>query len=185
MCGQSGCLPVTRTSRPLLTESEDMSFVYLLFFARLFYNARVLLGGGVELRVFVSVIAIFVSLVVVQLLSCVRLFVTPWTVAHPVSLSFTISRTWLKLMSIESMMPSNHFILCRPLLLPSLCPSIRVFSYESALRIRWLKCWSFSISSFNDYSGLIFFRIDWFDLLAVQGILKNLLQHHSLKASVL
>ena len=91
----------------------------------------------------------------------------------------------LKLMSIQSVMPSNHLVLCRPLLLSSIFPSIRVFSNESALHIRWPKYWSFSISPFNEYSGLISFRIDWFDLLAVQGTLKSLLQHHSSKASIL
>ena len=101
--------------------------------------------------------------------------VTPWTVAHQASLSITNSRSLPRLMSIESVMPSNHLILCRPLLLlPSVFPSVRVFSNESALRIRWPKDWSFSISPSNDYSGLISFRIDWFDLLAVQGTLKSL-----------
>ena len=123
---------------------------------------------------------------VVQLLSRVRLFSTPWTAAHQASLSFTISWSLLKVMSIESVMPSNHLILYHPLLLlPSIFPSIRVFSNESALCIRWPKFWSFSISPSNEYSGVTFFRIDWFDLLAVQGTLKNLLQHHILKASIL
>ena len=110
------------------------------------------------------------------------------TVAHQASLSFTISWSFLKLMSIESLMPSNHLILCRPLfLLPSIFPSIRVFYNELALHIRWPKDWSFSfsISPSNDYSGLISFRMDWLDLLAVQGTLKSLLQHHSSKTSVL
>ena len=117
----------------------------------------------------------------VQLLSHVQLFVTPWTEAHQPSLSITNSQSLLKLMSVESVMPSNHLILCYPLLLPpSIFPSIRVFSNESALRIRWPKYWnfSFSISPSNEYSGLICFRIDWLALLAVQGTLKNLLQHH-------
>ena len=116
----------------------------------------------------------------VQSVSHVRLFVTPWTVACQASLSFTISQSLLKLMSIELMMPSNHLILCYPLLLlPSIFSSIRVFSNESALCIRWPKYWSFSfsISPSNEYSGLISFKIDWFDL-AVQGTLKHLLQHH-------
>ena len=124
----------------------------------------------------------------VQSLSCVRLFATPWTAACQASLSFTISWSLLKLMSTESVMPSNCLILCCPLsLLPSIFPSIRVFSNESALRIRWPKYWSFSFSvcPSNEYSGLISFRIDWFDLLAVQGTLESLLQHHSLKASIL
>ena len=115
-------------------------------------------------------------------------FETPWTAAHQASLSFSISQSLLKLMSIESVMSSNCLILCHPLLLlPSVFPSIKVFSSESALCIRWPKYWSFSfsISPSNEYSGLISFRTDWFDLLAVQGTLKSLLQHHSSKASVL
>ena len=118
----------------------------------------------------------------VQLLSHVQLFATPWTAAHQASLSITNSQTLLKLISIKSMMSSDHLILCHPLLLlPSIFPSIRVFCNESVLHIRWPMYWrfSFSISSSNEYSGLISFRIDWFDLLAVQGTLKNLLQHHS------
>ena len=114
----------------------------------------------------------------VQLLSCVRLFVTPWTAARQASLSITNSQSLLKLMSIESVMPSNHLILCYPLLLPpSIFPSIRVFSNESVLHIRWPKYWgfSFSISPSNEYSGLISFSMDWSDLLAVQGTLKSLL----------
>ena len=113
--------------------------------------------------------------------------VTPWTAACQASLSFTNSRSLLKLMAIESVIPSNHLILCHPLLLlPSIFPSMRVFSKESVL-IRWPKYWSFSfsISPSNEYSGLISFRIDWFDLLAVQGTLKSLLQHHSSRASIL
>ena len=128
----------------------------------------------------------FMFNVFVQSLSHVQLFATPWTAAHQASLSFTISQSLLKLMSIELVMPSNHLILC-PLLLPLIFPSIRVFSNESVLHIKWPKYWSFSfsISPSNEYSGLISFRIDWFDLLAVQGTLKNLLQHHSSKASIL
>ena len=117
--------------------------------------------------------------VVVQLLSCVKFFATPWTVACQAFLSFTISWSLLKLMSIESMMTSNHLILCHPLLLlPSIFPSIRVSSSESALHIRWLKYWSFtfSISPSNEYSGLISFRIDCIDFLDVQGTPKSLLQ---------
>ena len=124
----------------------------------------------------------------VQLLSCVRLFAIPWTAARQASLSITNSQNLLKLMSIESVMPSNHLILCCPLLLPpSIFPSIKVFSNESALHIRWPKYWSFSfnISPCNEYSGLFSFRMDWLDLLAVQGTLKSLLQHHSSKASIL
>ena len=122
----------------------------------------------------------------VQSLSHLRLFVTPRTAAHQPSLSVTNSQSLLKLMSIESVMPSNHFILCCPLLFPpSIFPSFRVFSNESVFHIRWPKYWSFSfkISPFNEYSGLISFRIDWFDLLAVQETLKSFLQHHSSKAS--
>ena len=118
----------------------------------------------------------------VQSLSCVRLFAIPWTVARQACLSITNSWNLLKLMSIKSVMPSNHLILCRPLLLPpSIFPSITVFSNESVLHIRWPKYWSFSISPSSEYSGLTSFRIDWFDLLAVQGSLKSLLQHHSSK----
>ena len=123
----------------------------------------------------------------VQVLSHVRLFETTWTAAHQASLSITNSQSLLKLMSIESVMPFNHLSLCCPFLLPSIFPSIRVFSSESVLHIRWPKYWnfSFSISPSDEYSGLISFRIDWFDLLAVQGTLKSLLQHHSSKASIL
>ena len=120
--------------------------------------------------------------------SHVWLFATPWTTACQASLSITNSRSVPKLMSIESMMPSNHLILCHPLLLlPSIFPSIRVFSNESALHIRWPKYWSFSfnISPSNEHPGLISFRMDWLDLLAVQGTLKSLLQHHSSKASMI
>ena len=124
----------------------------------------------------------------IQSLSPVWLFVTSWTTTHQASLSITNSQSLLKLMSIESVRPSNHLILCRPLLLPPLIfPSNRVFSSESVLRIRWPKYWSFSfsISPFNEYSGLVSFRMDWLDLLAVQGTLKSLLQLHSSKASIL
>ena len=124
----------------------------------------------------------------VQLLSSVQLFVTPWTAAHQASLSITNSQRLFKLMFIESVMPSNHLILCHPLLLlPSIFPSIKVFSNESAFHIRWPKDWSFSfnISPSNEYSGLISSRMDWLDLLAVQVTLKSLLQYHSSKASIL
>ena len=127
-------------------------------------------------------------MVVVQSLSCVQLFVTPWTAAQQTSLSFTISPSLLKLMPIESVMPSNHLILCYPLvLLPPIFPTIRVFHNESDLLIKWPKYWSFSvsISTSNEYLGLNSFSIDWFDLLAVQGTLKSVLQHHNLKASIL
>ena len=124
----------------------------------------------------------------VQSFSRVQLFATPWTAAHQASLSITNSQSLLKLVSIELVMPSNHLILCLPLLLlPSIFPSIKVFSNETVLHIRWPKNWSFSfsISSSNDYSGLISFRMNWLDLAAVQGTLKSLLQHHSSKASLL
>ena len=124
----------------------------------------------------------------VQSLSRVQFFVTPWTAASQASLPITNFRSLLKLLSIELVMPTHHLILCHPLLLlPSIFPSIRVFSNESALRIRWPKYWSFSfnISPSNEYSGLISFRMDWLDLLAVQVTLKSLLQHHSSKASIL
>ena len=123
-----------------------------------------------------------------QSLSRVRLFATPWTAAHLASLSIINFWSLLKFMSIKLVMPSNHLIPCHPLLLlSSIFPSIRVFSNESILHIRWPKYWSFSfsISPSNKYSGLIFFRMDWLDLLAVQGTLKSLLQHHSSKASIL
>ena len=117
----------------------------------------------------------------------VQLFATPWTAAHQASLSITNPHCLPKLMSIESVMPSNHLILCGPLLLPSIFPSIRVFSNKSALHIRWPKFWSFSlnISPSNEHPGLISFRMDWLDLLAIQGTLKSLLQYHSSKASIL
>ena len=127
------------------------------------------------------------SVVVVQLPSCVRLFAVQWIAAHQASLSFTISQSLIKLMSIELAMPSNHLVLCRTLLLPSIFPSLKVFTSESALHIRWPNYWSFCfiISLSNEYSRLISFRVDWFDLLAVQGTLKSLLQHHNSKASIL
>ena len=124
----------------------------------------------------------------VQSLSRVQLFATPWAAAHQASLSITSSQSLLKLISIESVMPSNHLILCRPFFLPpSMFPSIRVFSNESSLRMRWPKhsSFSFSISPSNEHPGLISFRMDWLDLLEVQGTLKSLLQHYSSKASIL
>ena len=124
----------------------------------------------------------------VQSLNRVQLFATPWTAACQASLSITNFQSLLKLMSIESVLPSNHLILCHPLLFPhSIFPSIRLFSNESVLHIRWPKYWSFSfsITPSNEYSGLISFRMDWLDLLAVQGALKSHLQHHSSKASIL
>ena len=130
----------------------------------------------------------FVSHVIslVHSFSCVQLFMTSQTVARQASLPITNSQSLLKLMSVESVMPSNHLILCHPLLLPSIFLSIRVFSTESVFHMRWPKYWSFSfkISSSNENSGLISFRMDWLDLLAVQGTLKSLLQHHSSKASI-
>ena len=127
-------------------------------------------------------------IVIVQSLSHVGFFATPWTAARQASLSFTISQSLLRLLSIESVMASHHLILCPPpLLVPSIPPSIRVFSSESVLHIRWPKYWSFSfsISPSNGYSGLISFRIDWFDLLAIHGTLKSLLRHQSSKASLI
>ena len=124
----------------------------------------------------------------VQSLSHVQLFVTPWIATRQASLPFTVSWSLLKLVSFESVMPSNHLIFCYLfffLLLPSMFPRIRVFSNESAVHIRWPKYWSFSISSSNEYSGLISFKNDWFDLLAMQGTPKSLLQHHSSKAWIL
>ena len=123
----------------------------------------------------------------VQLLSRVRLFVTPWTAAFQTTLSITNSQSLLKLMFIESVMPSNHLILCHPLLPSSIFPSIKIFSNKSVIRIRWPEYWRFSFnnSPSNEYSGLISFRIDWLDLFAVQETLKSLLQHHNSKASIL
>ena len=132
-------------------------------------------------NIFVNVHSVLYECVC-ELLSHVWLFATPWTTASQASLSITNSWTLLKLISINSVMPSNHLILCCLLLLLSIFPSITVFFNESVLRIRWPKYWSFSISPSNEYSGLISFRIDW--LLAVQGTLKSLLQHHSSKASI-
>ena len=129
---------------------------------------------------------LFIIVVIAQLLSLVQLFVTTWTAACLVSLSFTYFQGLLRFMSIESVILSNHLVLCCPLLLlPSIFLCIRVFSNKSALHIRWLKYWSFTISPSNEYSGFISFRSDWFDLLAAQGTLQNLLQHHSSKASIL
>ena len=135
---------------------------------------------------FSTVALIFLNLLI--FLCNVWLFATPWTAARQASLSITNSQSLLKLMSIESVMSSNHLILCHPLLLPpSIFPSIKVFSNQLVLPIRWPKYWSFSfnISASNEYSGLISFRMDWLDLLAVQGTLKSLLQHHNSKASIL
>ena len=161
------------------------------FFLRLFYIAGYFRILNILLCAIQEDLAGHLShifLVVVQWLSRVRFFVTPWTAAHQASLSITNSRSSLKLMSIESVMPSSHLILCRPLLLlPAIRPSIRVFSIESTLHMRWPRDWSFSfsISPSNEHPGLVSFRMDWLDLLAVQGILKSLLQHHNSKASIL
>ena len=131
-------------------------------------------------------IDIYILLLPVQLPSRVRLLVTPCTAAHQASLSLTISQSLLKFLSIASVMSSSHLILWRPLLLPSsIFPSIRNYSNESAIHIRWPKYWSFSMSPSNEYSGLISFNIDWFDLLAVQRTLRSLFQHHGSKASIL
>ena len=126
------------------------------------------------------------SPVIVQLLNCVQFIAAPWTAACRTSLSFTLPMSLRRLQSIEPVMPSSPLVLCHPLLLlPSAFPSIRVFSNDLALHIRWPKFWSFSISPSSEYSGLISFRMDWLDLLAVQGTLKSLLQHYSSKASIL
>ena len=132
-----------------------------------------------------TILLVYVQFSSVQLLSRVQLFVTPWTAARQAFLTITNSQSLLKLKSIESVMPSNHFILCHSLL-PSIFPSIRIFSNESLVHIKWPKYWSFSVSIIpsNEYSGLICFRMDWLALLAVQGTRKSLLQHHSSKASV-
>ena len=158
------------------SEGTIFPFIYLFF------------SNQQQLTYFLLAVRLCIQLSSVQLLSHVRCFATSWTAARQDSLSITNSQSLLKLMSIESVMPSNHLILCHPLLLlPSIFPSIRVFSNESALHITWPKYWSFSfnISPSNEYSGLISFRMDWLDLLAVPGILKSLLQHHSSKASIL
>ena len=162
---------------PLLTEilcKEKLSFSIYLFK----HLSNMCLDFSINMDLFV----------IVQSLSHVWIFATPWTAARQASPSFTISQSLLKLICIESVMPSNHLILYYPfLILPSIFPSIRVFSNESALPTSWPKFWSFSFSirPFNEYSGLISFRMDWLDLLAVQGTLKSLLQHHSSKSSIL
>ena len=159
--------------------------IYKSFLLCSFHPAQMFMGGLWIFRFQRNWLWCSIS---VQLLSHVWLFVTPWTAAHQASLSITNFWNLFKLMSIRSVMPSNHLIFCCPLLLlPSIFPSIRVFSNESVLRITWPKYWSFSfsISRSNEYSGLTSFRMDWLDLLAVQGTLKSLLQHHSSKASIL
>ena len=164
---------------PFKQESHDWQLRSLTFFSHL-GDQKARRGRANKRKV-----AQFSS---VQLLSCVWLFVTPWISVHQATLSITNSRSSFKLMSIESVMPSSHLILCCPLLLlPPIPPSIRVFSSESTLPMRWPKYWnfSFSISPSKEYPGPISFRMDWLDLLAVQGTLKSLLQHHSSKASIL
>ena len=156
---QAGSLPSEPPGKP---RQQSLTLPYVFFFSFI----RLLLSNSLNN--------------VVHLLSHVWLFSTPWT-----SLPFTISWSFLKLMSIESVILSDHLVLCHPLLLPPVFPSIRVFSDESALCIRCPKYWSFSISPSNEYSGLISFRVDWFDLLAVQGTLRSFLKHHSSKASIL
>ena len=144
--------------------------------------------SGIRFADFTANVFCFSCIFVVQSLRCVRLFETPWTAACQASLSFAISQSFITLMSIEDVMPSNHLILCHPLLLlPSIFPSIRVFPVESDLCSRWPKYWSFSSSTSpsNEQSELISFWMDWLDLLAVQGTLKSLLQHHSSEASIL
>ena len=146
------------------------------------------MGFGAQEHQLHMIIIIHFHFSSVQFLGIGQLFVTPWAAAHQASLSITNSYSLLKLMSIELVMPSNHLILCHPLLLPpSIFPNIRVFSNESVLPIRWPKYWSFSFSfnPSNDYLGLISFRMDWLDLFAVQGTLKSLCQHHSSKGSIL
>ena len=163
-------------------------------FLRQIFTLIILLAKQTEVSTVILVRTVYSSSLVaqivkkatsVQLLSCVWLFVTPWTAAQQASLSITSSWSLLRLMSIKMVMPSNHLILCHSLLLPSIFPSIRVFLNESVLHIRWPKYCSFSSSPSNEYSALISFRIDWLDLLAVQETLKSLLQHHSSKASIL
>ena len=167
------------TQKKILKKKGDLSFLPLLSFPPFISVSTV---WAADPTVWYVIISYSVS---VQSLSCVWLFAIPWTAACQASLSITNSQSLLKLMSIESVMPPNHLILCRPfLLLPSIFPSIRVFSNESVLCIRRSNYWSFSISPSTEYSGLISFRMDWLDLLAVQGTLKNLLQHHSSKASI-
>ena len=166
-----------------LIEHWSKIFIFLIF---MFTKNRCPLYRTPPVMRTPSVWVLFVA--VVQSLSCVWLFAIPWIAARQASLSFTISRSLLKLMSIESVMPLNHIILCHPLLLPSIFPSISsIFSNELALHLRWPKYWnfSFSISPSHEYSGFISFMINQYDLLAVQGTLKSLLQHHSSKASVL
>ena len=166
-----------RFDSPLWLGNISLHILYHIFFIVSFIS-----GHLVRLHTLAIVNNTVVSISSVQSLSHVRLFATPWIAAHQASLSITNTWSSLKLMSIELMMPSSHLILCHPLLLlPPIPPSIRVFSNESALHMRWPKYWSFSfnISPSNEHPGLVSFRMDWLDLLAVQGTLKSLLQHHS------
>ena len=179
------------TSNRLSVKKAELRWMEFL---RQIFTLIILLAKQTEVSTVILVRTIYSSSLVaqivkkatsVQLLSCVWLFVTPWTAVQQASLSITSSWSLLRLMSIKMVMPSNHLILCRPLLLPSIFPSIRVYLNESVLHIRWPKYCSFSSSPSNEYSALISFRIDWLDLLAVQETLKSLLQHHSSKASIL
>ena len=176
--------------------NPDFPYCYFIFPLLSFHELKVaklhhLWYNGNLLKahiLFLDFILLSVQFSSVQSCSCVQLIATPWTAARQASLSITNSRSLLRLMSVESLMPSNYLILCRPLLLlPSIFPNIRVFSNELAFHIRWPKYWSFSfnISPSNEHPGLISFRMDWLGLLAVQGTLKRLLQHHSSKASIL
>ena len=175
----------TRSRFQFLWICNKVELMYIIVVLFLIFWVTYILFPIVAVQICISTSSAFSS---VQSLSRVQLFATPWTAAHQASLSITNSWSLPKLMSIESVMPSNHFILSHPLsLLPSIFPSIRIFSTESHLCIRWPKYWSFSfsISPSNEHPGPMSFRMDWLDLLAVQGILKSLLQHHSSKASIL
>ena len=180
ICSPSGCEVVSHVISLCISRmANDEEHLFMLLSA--------ICISSWEKCVFEFFLLIF-KLGSVQSLSCIRLFLTLWTAAHQASMSITNSWSLLKLITIELVLPSDHRILCHPLLLPpSIFSSIRVFSNESALRIRWPKYWSFSfsISPFNEHSGLISFRMDWLDLLAVQGTLRSLLQHHSSKAPIL
>ena len=170
---------------PLPSPIPSWVIFYYIYVPHLYSSVNRHLGSFHVLAI-VNSAAVNIGVVVVESLSCVQLFVTAWTVAHQASLSFTISWNLLRSMSIELVMLFNYLILCRSLLLlPSIFLSIRVFSSKSALLTWWPKYYSFSISPSNEYAGLISFRIDWFDFLAVPGTLKSLLQHHNLKAWIL
>ena len=177
---QMGSLPLVPPGKSRTVDPHSLITPYWIICICLSQNC------SYPLKKCIRFLKVSVQFSLVQSLSHVQLFATPWTTAHQASLSIINSQSLPKLMSIESVMPSNHLILCHLLLLlPSIFPSIRVFSSESALHIRWPKYWSFSfnISPSNEHPGLISFRMDWLDLLAVQGTLKSLLQHHSSKAS--